>query len=248
MEPIGFDESNLTAQLVEKQLGLWSARRRASREGFSSGQGFRFVTLAADEGCLANEIAQELSSLLGWHVFDKEIVTYIAKNSHISDKLVKELDQKSQNFIQDEIERLLKMPEFASFGSDEYHEGLLGTLMCLATHGAAILMGRGANFALRENAHGLHVRFFSSPEVRIRRLSKSWRITEVDARHRMEADDKEIRKFIRHYYYHDFDDLRFYDIVFNTDRCAFPSVASCIQAYMKHAEASPAGMDKAVVS
>jgi cytidylate kinase len=230
-------ESDATAELVEQQLLLWNARRMAAHEKSKGESGYRFLTIARDEGSLENEIAQELSRRLRWHVFDREILTYIAKNRHVREKLVRELDEKSQGFVKDAIPRLLSIPEYVSFGREEYHEALLKTLICLATHGAAILVGRGANFVLREDAHGLNVRVTASPEVRAQRLSEDWKVTIEEARRRMQVDDEERRKFIHHYYRQDFDDACFYDIVVNTDRVSTEQVASLILAFMNHHEA-----------
>jgi len=232
MEHIGTAETNISADAVEKQLRSWNAKREAAREKLKKGSGFRFLTIARDEGSLGNEIAQDLARLLEWHVFDKEIVTFIAKNSHVREIVVRQLDQKSQSLIGDAISRLLRMPEFASFGTDEYREALLRTLVSLAAHGSAILMGRGANFVLRENEQGLKLRVTASPEVRSERLSKTWQVTPEEAHHRMETDDEERRKFIRHYFRRDFDDLDFYDIVYNTDRLSADRIASSILAFM----------------
>lgn len=243
MEHMGLDESNISEELVERQLLLWNARRGAAREKVKEKSGFRFLTIARDEGSLGNEIAQELSRHLGWQVFDKEIVTYIARNSHVRENLVRQLDQKSQSLIEDAISRFLRMPEYASFGAEEYHESLLATLACLAAHGYAILLGRGANFALRENAQGLNVRITGSPDVRVQRLSKSWKVTPEEARRRMEADDEERRKFIRHYFRRDFDDFCFYDILYNTDRATAERIASSILVFMNLPEAGTAGSE-----
>ena len=234
MQHSTFDGLEVKAHLVDKQLHLWNARRRAAKEKTESEPGFRFLTIAKDEGSLGNEVAQELSRRMGWHVFDEEIIHYIAQNSHVSEKLVRQLDQKSQSGIQETIERFLKSIEKESFGGDEYHEALLVTLMCLAKHGAAILVGRGANFALYDEPHGLKVHLTASPEVRVRRLAKRWEVTEDEARHRMQEDDGEKKKFIRHYYWRDYGDTRFYDVTFNTDRTTADRVASSIQAFMNH--------------
>jgi cytidylate kinase len=232
MERRGFDEPNVVADLVEQQLRLWNARRLAAREKAGEGSGFRFLTIARDEGSLGNEIAQELSRRLKWQVFDTEIVTQIAKNSHVRENLVRQLDQKSQGFLQDTISRLLRMPEEASFGTEDYRQALIGTLISLATQGSAILVGRGANFVLREDAQGVNVRVTASPEVRAQRLRDTWKVTAEEARRRMQTDDEERRKFIRYYYRQDFDDLRFYDLVFGTDRAPVERVVCSILAFM----------------
>jgi hypothetical protein len=234
MEYLGSDKQKSTDDLVERQLGLWNARRRAARAKLNeeSSSCFRFLTIARDEGSLGNEIAQELSRRLEWHVFDKEIVTYIAENNHVRDSLVNQLDQKSQSLIQDMISRFLR-PESGSFGVQEYHESLLRTLACIAAHGAAILVGRGANFALRDNERGLCVRITASSEVRVQRLSRNWKVDPEEARHRMQADDEERRGFIRQYFKKDFDDSRFYDLLFNTDRLSSEQIVASILPVIK---------------
>lgn len=237
-----FDDSDLVAHLVDKQLLLWNARRNAIGKKMNNNHNFRFLTIASDKGCLGEEIAQELSLRTGWHIFDKEMVSYIAKNEHVSENLVRQLDHTSQNLIQDMIERLLKTAENPAFGSDEYYEALLKTMGCLATHGCAILVGRGANFVLREHSHGLNIRVTASPEVRIKRLCKSLNTTIDQARHQMQVEDEEQRKFIRHYYKHEFDDVNFYDIVFNTDHASIEQVASSVLAYMDYLESEAAAI------
>lgn len=243
MENMGTDATNIFADPVEQQLRLWNARREAARKQLKEESGFRFLTIARDEGSLGNEIAQELARRLGWQAFDKEIVTYIARNSHVRESVVRQLDQKSQGLIEDTISRFLRMPEYGSFGTDEYHKALLETLVCLATHGSAIIVGRGANFILRGNAQGLNVLITASPEVRVQRLSKSWKATLKEARRRMESDDEERKKFIRHYFRQDFDDLGFYDIVYNTDRASAERISSSILVFMNLPEAGMPGSE-----
>ena len=227
-----FDDSSLTADLVEQQLLLWNSRRLAEHEKPNRESGLRFLTIARDEGSLGNEVALELSRRLGWHVFDKEIVTFIARNAHVRENLVRQLDQKSQNLIEDTISRLLRMPEYASFGSEEYHESLLRTLVCLATQGAAILVGRGANFALREDERGFRVRVTASPEVRIQRLRRVWNVAQDEASRRMRAGDEERRNFIQQYFRGDFDDASVYDLTCNTDRLSVERTVTTILSAM----------------
>lgn len=229
MEYLGSDDQQTTVDLVERQLRLWNARRLAAREKLKeeSSPRFRFLTIARDEGSLGNEIAEELSRRLGWHVFDKEIVTCIAENSHVRENLVSQLDEKSRGLIQETISSLL-MPESASYGAAGYPVALLSALLGIAAHGDAILVGRGANFALKDDEHGLFVRITASSEVRTHRLSRSWKVNLDEVRRRMQADDEERREFIRQYFKGDFDDIHFYDLIFNTDRLSIEQIVTSI--------------------
>lgn len=233
MEPIGSNQTTGREEIIERQLRLWNARRLAAKEkvGTGSRPRYQFFTMARDEGSLGDEIAVDLSRSLGWHVFDKEIVTYIAGNGHVREGLVRQLDQKSQGLLEDMISRLLRMPEYASFGSEEYHEALLKTLVCLATHGHAILVGRGANFALGEDQRGLRLRITASLEVRAQRLNRIWKVAPDEARQRIRTGDEERRKFIRQYFRRDFDDVLAYDLLFNTDRLSVKDVAASVLSF-----------------
>lgn len=227
-----------TERMIERQMLLWQARHRAEREKPAAEvvPRFRFITISRGDGTLGDEVARELAKRLGWHVFNSEIVNFIAENSHVRESLVRQLDERSQGLITDGIMRLLRMPEWKSFGSDEYHEALLKTLAYLSTQGEAILVGRGANFALRREDHGLHIRTVASQEVRMRRLSQSWHVAPELARRCMLAGDEERRHFVRHHFRQDLDDLTYYDMVFNTDHMTIDDVAGSVLAVMSGQE------------
>ncbi len=232
MSSTKFGGPNITAHMIERQVRLWQSRLQASRATphEKPESVYRFLTLTSDEGSLGDEIARELSNRLGWQVFDKQIVNYIAENSHVRESLVLQLDQRSQGLIQDTIMRLLRMPEYGSFGMEEYHEALVKTLALLATQGNAILMGRGANFALRGEATGLHVRVTASLRVRVERLSQKWNFPPDPVRRCTEAGDLNRRAFIRHHFKQDLDNLQYYDLVFNTDHVSVHKVVDSILA------------------
>jgi cytidylate kinase len=186
------------------------------------------ITISRNIGSLGGAVVRDLAVHLGWQVFDKEIVEQIAQHSHVRQSLVEQLDERSQNLIHETVQRLLTMAAGASFGAEEYHEALLKTFAYMAARGEAILVGRGANFALREETHGLHVRIIASPEVRVRRLMERWGIPSLEARQRIEQTDMERRSFVRHHFKQDIDDLRNYDVVFNSDNLTARQISDSI--------------------
>jgi len=208
-----------SAQLAERQMLLRNVRDRALHESppIETSLRYRFITVSRKIGSLGDAVVQDLAVHLGWRVFDREIVEHIAQHSHVRQSLVEQLDERSQNLIHETVQRLLTMAAGASFGAEEYHEALLKTFAYMVARGEAILVGRGANFALREETRGLHVRIIASPEVRARRLMQRSGIPALEARQRIEQMDTERRNFVRHHFKQDIDDLRHYDVVFNTD-------------------------------
>jgi cytidylate kinase len=222
-------ESPGASHLVERQMLLSRVRERAGppRAETEPAALCRFVTIARDVGSLGDAVASELSRHLHWHVFDREIVDYIAQDSRVRQDLVRELDERSQSLIHDTVQRLLLMAQGISFGNQEYHEALLKTLALLAARGKAIIVGRGSAFALHGEP-GLHVRIFASPAVRIQRLTQRWLTTPEEARSRMERIDAERRSFRQHHFRQNIDDLRFYDAIFDTDRLSVEQIAHAV--------------------
>jgi len=229
-------QPDVTLRISERQMRLWNALHSGEfalhAAENTKNSPYRFVTLSRDDGCLGNNIAAQLANRLGWHLFDKEIVNYIAENSHVREDMVRRLDERSQGLVHEAILRLLEMSESVPFGTEEYHESLVKTLAALATNGSAVLVGRGANFALRWAEHGLHVRITGSLDVRLRRISESWKVPVEKARPCLMAMDADRRTFIRHHFKKEFDDFRYYDLVLNTDHLSLEQAVDSILSVM----------------
>jgi cytidylate kinase len=223
------------AHQIERQMLLRNARDRVGREGTLESSPFRYrvITISRDCGSLGTPIAQQLAKRIGWHVFDREIVNYVAENSHVRQTLVDSLDEHSKNLVHDAVERFLGMSARGSFGVEEYHEALLKTLSFLAVRGEAVVVGRGANFALRHEPDGLHVRIVGSAEVRSRRLAERWQVSVEEAARRMREIDADRRSFVRHHFRHDIDDPAGYDLIFNTDHLTQEQVTASIHAVLE---------------
>jgi cytidylate kinase len=184
MHSTGSGETYRNAYLAERQMLLHDVREKAFPQSPTEKTDlcYRFLTISRVAGSLGDLVAEELARRLGWHVYDKEIVNAIAENSHVRQSFVEELDERSLSLVHDTVQRLLRMAEGDSFGIEEYHEALVKTLAVLAARGSAILVGRGANFALRGGSDGLHVRITADMDVRIQRLSEKWKVASEDAR------------------------------------------------------------------
>ena len=243
-------ERDITTRISERQMRLWNALHSP---GHSKNIPHYFITISRDEGTLGDEIAQTIARGLGWRVYDKEIVNEIAANSHVREELVRQLDEKSQGLAYhitlESILDMFRMPESSRFGSEDYHESLLKTLATLAAHGDAVLVGRGANFALSWSEHGIHVRIVGSMEVRVQRFSKAYQLDPEVARQRLLAIDAERRAFIRHHFKRDYDDFSFYHAIFNTDHLSVEQVVGSILPLLNLENSNPAlGTDLKVLN
>jgi hypothetical protein len=222
-------EPYITTRLSEHQMRWWHVLHPVEHVSVSP---YTFVTISRDVGTLGDEIAQELALRQGWRLFDKEIVNSIANNNRVREDMVRQLDERARGQMHNMILRMLRMPEGAPFGYEEYHEALMKTLATLAAQGEAILVGRGANFALRWVEHGLHVRITGSPEVRIQRLSELWTVSSEIARRRIAAIDADRRAFIHNHFKKDVNDLTYYTLAINTDNISVEQAVGSIIALL----------------
>jgi cytidylate kinase len=233
------DESHSASHLVERQMLLSHVRERAGHsqaDQIQSGD-HRFLTITRAIGSLGDEVASELAACLQWHLYDREIVDAIARDSHVRQDLVRDLDERSQSLIHDTVARLLFMAAGISFGNEEYHVALLKTLALLAARGRAVILGRGSAHAL-QGEPGLHLRFVASPDIRIRRIAQQYLIPPDEARRRMEKIDAERRSFIQHHFRQNIDDLHVYDAVFNTDHMSVEQVVQAVMGMIRVQEPS----------
>jgi hypothetical protein len=230
-------EPYIATRLSENQMRLWNVLHPAEQ---TSASPYHFVTISRDEGTLGDEIAQALAERQGWRLYDKEIVNNIANNNRVREDIVRQLDEKARGLMHNMILRMLRRPESSPFGREEYHESLLKTLAALAAKGEAVMVGRGANFALHWLEHGFHVRVTGSLEVRIQRLSKSWQVSAEIARRRLLEIDGDRRAFIRHHFKQDLNDNHYYHLMVNTDYLSAEQVVSSILSLL-NPEASTIG-------
>jgi len=230
MQPSKPGEHYGASHLVERQMLFHDALEKVVHPAARSAPSPRhtFLTISRQIGSFGNDVVQELGGHLCWHVYDREIMDDIAQNAHVRQRLVEQLDEKAQNLVHETVRRFLRMAEGGSFGSEEYHEGLLRTLAGLAAKGESILVGRGANFALHGQAGGLHLRIVASDEVRVERLRLRWNLPLSDCLHKMHEIDAEQSKFVRHHFKHEIEDSRFYDLILNTDRLSPQQAVSAI--------------------
>jgi len=243
------NESPTSTHLIERQMLLSRVRSQASprREAVEPASPYRFITMTRSVGAQGDDVASELAKHLHWHVFDKEIVEFIARDSHVRHDLVRELDERSQSLIHDTVQRLLLMAEGISFGNEEYHEALLKTLAYIAARGKAVIVGRGSTYALHGEP-GLHLRIIASEERRTERLAERWHITSEKARRRLHQIDAERRSFIQHHFRQSLDDPHFYDAVFDTDRLSVEQIVHSVLGMLtvpEHAQLPdvPAGQE-----
>jgi cytidylate kinase len=209
-------------KLVEEQVARWlEQERRRKAERVTPVPIRPVVTVSRQAGARGTEVARLVAERLGFRCWDQELLHRLAEEGPVSERLLSEVDEHAANVVQDLLGGVLMGDEFTQYA---YVEKLLAVFSALARSGSAVIVGRGAQFAL-ESHDAFRVRIVCATDARVHTLAGSRGLAERDARKEVERIDKERLTFVRNHFRHDAADPSAYDLVVNTTRIA-PQVAA----------------------
>ncbi|MEI6520544.1 MAG: cytidylate kinase-like family protein [bacterium] len=167
------------------------------------------VTISRQAATNGELIAQLVAERLSLKVFDKEIVEEVARRLHKECGTIKQMDEALIN----PVESIL-MEWRESISEQTYIRQLRGAIRSISKQGNAVIVGRGANFILR-NPDCLKVRITAPLELRVAMYVAGEGCTEKEALEWIKKTDKRRHDFIRKYYEADVDNPSNYDVVIN---------------------------------
>lgn len=183
----------------------------------------RIVTIEREYGSGASTIGHMIAARLGWKVWDQEITEEIARRLKCKKEMVAEHEERLDSMFY----RLMKAFMRGSFEPaidtaglellDAEHLAVLFEKVVkeIAEGGDCVIIGRGANWFLRERSDAFHAFLYAPYEEKMRRILAQGE-PERDARHLLETVDRERAAFIRKYYGKDWPDRSLYNLMINT--------------------------------
>ena len=212
---------------VQKQPGA------VQRESTSKSAQTFTIALSREAGPQGTSVAGAVAKLLGWHVYDHELVEYIAKEMGLRTALLESVDEKKQAWLRESIETSLgslasgTQSPWASESS--YVRHLAETVLALGAHGECVIVGRGAAFILPA-ATTLRIRLVGPVRERIAAMSKRLDISEGEAAWQVRTIDRQRTDFVQDHFFKNASDACNHDVVVNAMRF---SVAECAELIVK---------------
>jgi cytidylate kinase len=169
-----------------------------------------FLAISRQSGSGGSEIAQLVGQRLGWPVFDKNLLDILAERFHESRRILDLVDETQNNWVFDVLgtwmdHRLVPHQKFVS----QLRRIIVAAA---AEYPHAVFVGRAAQFILpREEV--IAVRIVAPVEYRVERIVQQRGIKQVDAKRFIQETDADRREFVKHFFLHDIDDSRIYDLV-----------------------------------
>jgi len=170
------------------------------------------VTLTREPGSGGESIAETLSTELGMHLYDWELVEQIAKDEEVSTQLVSRLEETMPSDLEEWMDELLSERKLSS---QAYIGSLKRVLLTIAIPGNAVIVGRGSNFFLAPNKK-IGLCLVAPLNVRIKNTMKELGLSEKDARKHISKVEAEHRRLVNKYFQTDIGDSTHYHLVVNT--------------------------------
>ena len=208
-------------QIVNRQLERWSVEARARQEALEAGDMETarespqpWVCLSRQFGSGGGEIARRLARRLNYRLFDRELMDAIAAEFDRRRASLELLDERAQSAISLYIEGLLHGEALVK---SDYLRHLMEVVLAIGHHGAAVILGRGAQFIL-DPAGGVNVRVIAPHDFRVESISHRYDLPREEARQRMDEVERTRVDYMRKYFKKDPNDAIHYDLVLNSAR------------------------------
>ncbi len=203
-------------KLVEDQVMRWQ-RDKKEKPG-------HVITLSSETGAGGGFISRILATELKMNIVGSELIHKVAKSAHMSEKVIKSLDEKSISFFDSLISSFF---ESRHIWPNEYLRHLSMVMHTNAEHGNVIIIGRGGSFILKDKA--FRVRIIAPEEARVEKVMRDRHMSKAEALEYVRKYDEYQVGFIKNYFKEDINDPKHYDMMVNTDKVSIESAAESIK-------------------
>jgi cytidylate kinase len=223
--------------MLERQARFWEVRRRLAEEG---GEPARralahlpegpWVSVSRQLGSGGLEVARRIAERLGWQVFDREIVSTIARHTHTQEAVLSYLDERAIGPINDYIARVLDpgLP-----GQVPFLQEMVRVIWGLAKQGSSVIVGRGANWFL-DPRYGLRLRVVAPRNLRVSRIAQARGLAPAEAERTVRLHDARQEEYIRQAFRESIDDPLGYDCVLNLGVLDVEAAVETVHAALRH--------------
>jgi len=211
-------------KIINEQMKRWQMSKPMQQK---TEIGCRVVTISRECGSRGQEVATKLAQETGYDLFHHEILEAMIQTTKNSRVLLETLDEKGMNIVEDLVADLVHNHHL---WPDEYSKILLKVLSTIGKHGNAVILGRGANFALK---NALRVRLVAPDTMRREFIQHNRDLNAEDAFKVMVSTDANRIAFVRRYLNSDAQDPANYDLILNTGTLSVEKAVMIIQSAME---------------
>ncbi|HYK11803.1 MAG TPA: cytidylate kinase-like family protein [Gemmatimonadales bacterium] len=202
------------------------------------------ITITRQYAAGGSEVAKHVAAELGWTVIDNEFVDEVARRAGLTPDEVAQKEERAPGLLA-RIARTLaagspemSTGEFAATTALPDAEAEEATIVKLterviteaATHGRAVLVGRGAQAVLARRPNALHVYLVGPKAWRMEMAVEHLGVAREDVEKVLDETDRDRDRYVKAHYGRHRADANNYDMVLNTARLSFRGAAEVVVA------------------
>ena len=198
------------------------------------------ITIGRQFGSGGHDIGSKLAEELGIELYDKEMLDRAAKESGICQELFESNDEKPTNSFLYSL-----VMDTYSFGNG-YTSGYLDmpfnhkiflaqfdAIKGIAKEGPCVLIGRCADYALEDYNNVLRVFIRAEMDDRIRRIAKSYDLTDARAKDLIIKTDKKRAGYYNYYSNKKWGEAESYDVCLNSSILGIDGTVEAIKSLIE---------------
>jgi hypothetical protein len=170
------------------------------------------IAVSRESGARGDSIARRAARKLGWQVYDRELLEYMAQEAVVSQGVVDNLAVTPPDWVESRLQHLLHERRISDHPSVV---NLARVILALGAQGQVVLIGRGAGFILPRQTT-LNVRIVAPLQERIAYMGQWLRLTVEEATERVRSRDEHRSEFLAANFHRDAGDVHHHDLVLNS--------------------------------
>ena len=179
------------------------------------------ITIAREYGSGGRFVGELLAKKLGISFYDKKLIGLSAKESGLSEYYVGNVDEKK------------KSGNFENNNDDRLFIAETKVIEDLANRESCIIVGRCADYILKENPDTVNLFLYSDDENKIKRAVNFYGLKEEDALKEINKINKERQKHYKYYTNREWSDVSNYDLAINVDKYGIEKTVDIIYDFVK---------------
>ena len=187
------------------------------------------ITISRQYGSGGREIGRKLAEQLGVPFYDNEIISRAAKETGFSEAAFETVEDKATNSLLYSI--AMGMNVFTN--QDAGFAGLSNVIRKVAEEGGCVIVGRCADYILKDYENVVNIFIRANLDFRIKRSIQVDQLDESKAGEIVSKKDKSRGNYYRYHAGERWDNLMNYDLVLRSDLVGIDKAVECIKNYVE---------------
>lgn len=196
------------------------------------------ITISREFGSGGRKIGEKLAQQLSIPFYDKEILQRTAEKSGLSQDFIANAESHTRKSFLFSIATApysdMKFSyQYETPVTDQAYFAQSQVIRELAEANNCVIVGRCADYILREEEKLLRIFIVASPDDRLRRVVDEYGMEEKDASSKIKKADKARASYVRHYTGEEWGDVKNYDLVINTSYSGIDGAVEIIKSALR---------------